>query len=543
MKQYSQVNIIHNNKQLHYMVEFHDAGIIDVTHGEYSYYTRAAEGIQFIRNTSLIDNYENNHITNVVRNINTWTPETRLFSNLYIPRHIFQRQLTLYIPRYSMESFYDKEFGDDHEMNLSGIKYILTAYIYIAGVKVILGSYMFDLGSARATTGKTHYKMDDYQICVDFNIVDPVSLTYNDEWEPFRQIVCNEPEFINNTGSVIHIDLDPVIDGIDGSIIRSSNFIGGITSVPFQKFPSDYLNAKLTFDGDAKIDLVFNEVYGDDIELYLGETYDTWQRDPDTDEIIRGLNNEPIPQKCWVIFELIIRDAENIYSCNTKLVKYDSGNPGIIFEKHDISKSWSWFKPGLIMQGGVEIYVGSDIDKIDEDDINEKIEIIRSTMEPVVNIVSNEIHLNKETYKYLVPTSIMHAGKGKINLDLVNMTEYEVNVVNKIHKNVININRPEDYKSNVVKPVFIRTEKISDIIIHPAVTENISINLDKYKSKVDLFYLRIEGVDFIEIGRTPQSVVFGVDGNLLPNEVTEGVAYILNENHTLVTTGHYTYEQ
>ena len=73
MKQRTQINIIHNNKQLHYMVEFHDAGVIDVTHGEYSYYSKAAEGVQFIRNTKLINNFENNNIYNVVRNTNTRT--------------------------------------------------------------------------------------------------------------------------------------------------------------------------------------------------------------------------------------------------------------------------------------------------------------------------------------------------------------------------------------------------------------------------------------------------------------------------------------
>ena len=123
------------------------------------------------------------------------------------------------------------------------------------------------------------------------------------------------------------------------------------------------------------------------------------------------------------------------------------------------------------------------------------------------------------------------------------MNEYNVSVVNKIQKQVVQINRPEDYKSNIVRPVFIRTEPLGDITIHPAVSENIAINLNKYKSKVDLFYIRIEGVDFIEIGRTPTSVVFSIDGNLLPNENTEGIAYILDENFKLVITTHYKYEQ
>ena len=136
----------------------------------------------------------------------------------------------------------------------------------------------------------------------------------------------------------------------------------------------------------------------------------------------------------------------------------------------------------------------------------------------------------------------MHHGK-RINLDLIDMNNYEVSVVNKIQKEVVKINRPEDYKSNIVRPVFIRTEPLGDITIHPAVSENIAINLNKYKSKVGIFHIRIEGVDFVEIGRTPSAIIFGIDGNLLPNAVTEGVAYILDGDFKLVTTTHYKYEQ
>ena len=530
MEQRSHINIIHGTKKLHYMVELNDAGIIEVTHGEYSY-RNTAEGVQFIRNQHLVDNYDNNHIYNVVRNINIWTPETGVFTNYYTPTSIRQRTVTLYIPRYSMESFYDKEFGDDYEMQLSGIKYIITSYVYIAGTKVILGSYLFDLGSSRATDGKVHYKMDDFMLCVDFDIVDPVTLTYNDEWIGFRNHRCGEPENINNTGSVVHVDLDPVIASDEGDYyIRSTEFVGGTTSIPFGKKMSDFLHANLKFDGDASIGLDFNEVYDGDIDLYLAETYGMWSLDGDGN-IILDNDDIPVPRCTCMIFELIIRDKEDVYFEATHITQSTTAE---VFRKKDIGKSWEWYKDGLILQGSVEIYDIGDLPDEYMDDVDE----IRSRLIPIADLVTNEIPLNKETYKFLVPTS-----RKRIKLDRVNMNEYEISVVNKINKEVIKINRPEDYKSNIVRPVFIRTEPLGDITVHPAVSENIAINLNKYKSKVDLFYIRIEGVDFIEIGRTPISVVFGIDGNLLPNEVTEGIAYILDENFKLVTTTRYKYEQ
>lgn len=539
MRQQTQINIIRNDRKLHYMAEFHDMGIIDVTHGEYSY-VETPEGIQFIRNQRLIDNFENNDICNVIRTVNTWTPETRIFSNYYIPRNIQQRQVTLFIPRYSMESFYDKKFGDDQEMQLSGIKYIITTYIYIAGIKVVLGSYLFDLGSARATNGKVHYKMDDFQLCVDFNIVDPISITYNDEWLGFRKNICMEPENINNTGSVIHIDLDPVIQSSEGDYyIRSSEFMGGITSVPFGKKMIDFLHANLEFNGDANITIDFNEVYSGDLNLYLAETYGMWEFDEDGNIIID--NGIPVPRENVIIFELIIRDKENVYFETSRMLKSmpEHSICSWTFVKEYIQQPWSWYKDGLILQGSVEIY---DIMNLPEE-YRDNPDEIRDRLSPVVDVLTNEIPLNKETYKFLVPTDGSMIHDSTINLNLIDMNEYNVSVVNKIQKQVVQINRPEDYKSNIVRPVFIRTEPLGDITIHPAVSENIAINLNKYKSKVDLFYIRIEGVDFIEIGRTPTSVVFSIDGNLLPNENTEGIAYILDENFKLVITTHYKYEQ
>ena len=539
MRQQTQINIIRNDKKLHYMAEFHDMGIIDVTHGEYSY-VETPEGIQFIRNQRLIDNFENNDICNVIRTVNTWTPETRIFSNYYIPRNIQQRQVTLFIPRYSMESFYDKKFGDDQEMQLSGIKYIITTYIYIAGIKVVLGSYLFDLGSARATNGKVHYKMDDFQLCVDFNIVDPISITYNDEWLGFRKNICMEPENINNTGSVIHIDLDPVIQSSEGDYyIRSSEFMGGITSVPFGKKMIDFLHANLEFNGDANITIDFNEVYSGDLNLYLAETYGMWEFDEDGNIIID--NGIPVPRENVIIFELIIRDKENVYFETSRMLKSmpEHSICSWTFVKEYIQQPWSWYKDGLILQGSVEIYDIMNLPEKYRDNPDE----IRDRLSPVVDVLTNEIPLNKETYKFLVPTDGSMIHDSTINLNLIDMNEYNVSVVNKIQKQVVQINRPEDYKSNIVRPVFIRTEPLGDITIHPAVSENIAVNLNKYKSKVDLFYIRIEGVDFIEIGRTPTSVVFSIDGNLLPNENTEGIAYILDENFKLVITTHYKYEQ
>ena len=81
------------------------------------------------------------------------------------------------------------------------------------------------------------------------------------------------------------------------------------------------------------------------------------------------------------------------------------------------------------------------------------------------------------------------------------------------------------------------------MVFHPAVVENICINLDQYKAKVDKFVLKLEGCSFTEIGRTSAGVIFKIDGRSLPNMITSGLYYILNSSGELVTTGKYMYEE
>jgi hypothetical protein len=126
------------------------------------------------------------------------------------------------------------------------------------------------------------------------------------------------------------------------------------------------------------------------------------------------------------------------------------------------------------------------------------------------------------------------------------MKLYNINAVNKIENNVININRPEDTKSGLIQPMFYRSVESININIHPKVIENICINLDIYKSKVDTFILKIEDSIFPEIGRTQAGVLFKIKNptiikNEQGKEKLSGVYYILNQDNELVTSGKYNY--
>lgn len=129
-----------------------------------------------------------------------------------------------------------------------------------------------------------------------------------------------------------------------------------------------------------------------------------------------------------------------------------------------------------------------------------------------------------------------------VGIDPKNMKSENLRIIDKTVQNVVTMTSQTDSKANIIQPVFFRTRELTHILVHPEVTENIAINLDAYKSQVERFYIRLEGVSFPEIGRVEGGVIFKVQGSMLPGSKTSGTYYILNQDSDLVTTGKYTYE-
>jgi hypothetical protein len=123
------------------------------------------------------------------------------------------------------------------------------------------------------------------------------------------------------------------------------------------------------------------------------------------------------------------------------------------------------------------------------------------------------------------------------------MEVFNINAINKIENKTIHIDTTGGVKSNIIQPVFFKSLRVMDLIIHPDVTETISINLDDYKSKVETFIIQIENVQFIEVGRNATGILFKIIGKKLPGVLNNGTYFILNEKYEMVTSGKYTYER
>lgn len=160
-------------------------------------------------------------------------------------------------------------------------------------------------------------------------------------------------------------------------------------------------------------------------------------------------------------------------------------------------------------------------------------------------VKSNSIPITPDLFRFMIYNP-SYTGSLKnlyyINLDDIDMTSNIVNVVNKNVQSIIQLENNVDGKSKFIKSVFFRTHDLANIIVHPDVTENICINLDSYKSKVSTFSIQIENTIFTETGRNNSGVLFKIVGSKLPESLTSGTYYILDDNNEMITSGKYVYE-
>ena len=143
---------------------------------------------------------------------------------------------------------------------------------------------------------------------------------------------------------------------------------------------------------------------------------------------------------------------------------------------------------------------------------------------------------------FFTPDLLAHWLTGPDNIEFPDtMTILRPRILDKTIQQVVNLTSQSDTKSNIIQPVFFRVQDLPRIQIHPEVTENIAINLDAYKSKVDRFYLKVEGISFPETARTSAGVIFQIQGSQLPGSRPFGTYYILDQDAVLVTSGQYVY--
>jgi hypothetical protein len=475
---YTNINITSDNKRFKYIVEYIPNN--EASRSFPSYYINSKNQIFFC----------SNNLKNIVHKRNYWNIFEDTSLTDYIPDSYKTCIFDVYFPRFSVDTYN------------SNVSYVLTINTWINSKAVYLASVLLSRNDAIASSTVKTFLNDEYYEHIEIEAIDPTYLQYDDSWKDFRINICGEKSIskelqYNNDASAINISLTAV-QNIDGTWVKLDNYDTEYSAINVIDTFNQKLNATLKLELDSSRKFVckinYNEFYNS-LHDYILETY---QLDTDLTEL-------------KTIFGLTFRDKNDAY----KYIEhtYNGLKETDEFQISELSiKNWTDFIEGEYANVIIML-------RIDEDDI--------------IVLTSNTILLTQDTFKYLLPVSI-----NKINLDRVDMNIQKYDVVNIVKNEIVTIERPNDYKANLLTPVFIKVQEASTIRLHKSVTENIVINLDAYKNSIDAFTIKIGDYNSNELGRVNSGVVFKINGVSLPEE-TEGTYYILNDNNELVTNGKY----
>lgn len=467
-----------------------------------------------------------------VRTINEWKNSDLVdltWSDTNIPETVNCSTVRVYFPEFSVDTY-------EHNVH-----YMLDVSIWIHGTTISLGSFLLNRNDAVACPKVTRILDENYYECIDIEIPDPMDIIYSDDWMTFRETECGKKvsktvwkntsiwsdtrlwsnSFENNDDiPCLFINLNAVVK-TDNEYMKMDGYVGCQGSILMAEL-DDYLSLNLsqtinTEDENSSLICrpVMNHTYRTadnkyNIYEYFRETYDL---DPTS-----------------LVLEAVVSDEDNIYKCISRTISEDDAmnDESWIFNiqgsEEFTFKDWSEWDWGMSIVSTLTVKYGTGQSMF---------------------VKSNSIPITPDLFRFMIYNP-SYTGSLKnlyyINLDDIDMTSNIVNVVNKNVQNIIQLENNVDGKSKFIKSVFFRTHDLANIIVHPDVTENICINLDSYKSKVSTFSIQIENTIFTETGRNNSGVLFKIVGSKLPESLTSGTYYILDDNNEMITSGKYVYE-
>lgn len=443
---------------------------------------------------------------------NDWVDDVRGKLTEYIPERYNIANLRLFFPQYSVDTYED------------GVQYALDMSISIHGHMISLGSYLISRNDALACV-PVNILNEKYYENIILTVPDPYDIVYANEWASFRKYKCGKDIFqeewlddevdlderiwdtslreINNDTTGLHISLS-VVREVEGKYIK------------LDKYDSCQSFIVLREGGDLSVGLshTFSDP-GPERELHMVPHINQSYIDSNLtfrDALIDYMQETYFITPTALVAQVVVQDDDNIYDIYEHTIENDED---FIFDEICFD-GWDKWKPGMIIRSSLSIRSGEDDNE-------------------VLFILSNKIPITQEIFKWMVSTPTKY-----INIDTLDMNITNINAVNKIVKKVVQNDEYRDSgKSHFMSPVFFRSQDLANIIIHPSVTENICLNLDAYKSKVDVFRIQIGDVIFNEIGRDNSGVIFKIIGKKLSNNIENGSYYILDDKNELVTTGKY----
>lgn len=394
-----------------------------------------------------------------------------------------------------------------HTYYRAATKYLVSVYTYIKKdvytlpKRLYLYSNIIDSFDNLACAPKV-YKGNRYQEYQDINIYD------------FYELINSGVE---RSEYIIHINIQPVY--VEGNSAYAFNDIKpGSSSLSYYR--DSILQVIPSFDIiNRKVQVRF-ERNNDEINIfkYISDNY------------------EP-NMLIYLRYFIVNKYDEIIYIDNPVLLK-EGDESSIAFDDlfGERFKSWSDWEEGMQLYVSAEAYAYKG--KMDEEDLKDfRNKLIGGDWIDCFNIsiASDTIPITSDIYKFILRSGIDNIKY--INLtDIEDMTINSYNVTNEIINKNINVSQ-SSVSNGLVKPVFFKAYDISKIKVHRDVYENICVNLDEYKNKVNKFYIKICGNYFVEYARTIDGVIFNINGAVITSNT--GTYYICDADKNFITSGKY----
>lgn len=110
-------------------------------------------------------------------------------------------------------------------------------------------------------------------------------------------------------------------------------------------------------------------------------------------------------------------------------------------------------------------------------------------------------------------------------------------VTNKEDNSSNNINNFANKSTILFKPIYYRTYDLQNIKLRSKVNQKIGINLGQYMSKVETFKLKLDDIEYTEIGRNDIYVIFDVNSNMITS--SSGTYNIVNQDDEYISSGNW----
>lgn len=417
------------------------------------------------------------------------------------------------------------------------LNYYINASTRIGRRNIILYSNVISANDFLASERLKTIGQQIYSNYYEFEILSPFELFFNPGYADFRTTYCyNGPNVTNDSTPIVTISIYAVDDMYsDGQEYHNSLSFGSGSTI---LIPDDYSNMNMDVTGVLSFDrlkfkstLMFNRTIYSSIEEYFLKNY--------------NMNID------FITKELTILDDDNIYrrfqwnhDLRSDINDDDRADFNITdktpFDMCDNSEQWNDYDINIYRQ---QPFIGW------HDFINgmyaQCIYKVYSDGVPKMYIKTNRVYITQDEYCFLINNPMT------INLNDIVMNVENVKIINKIENNVIQIQRPDDYKNNLVKPVFYKAYSADTIVImrDPKVggslKQYISIELPSNVSAnaIKLFKLRINGQIFTEVARQMNQVIFLINPGVkvdvdLEDALMNEIEYnVVNEDDVAVFYG------